>query len=161
MSTDLSDLIAALETEASALILPAFTEVDALALGQALVATGLARNLPIVINIRSPNRTYFHAALPGSSPLNDHWARRKSNTALMFHAASFLVGQRNLAKGGSLAANGLDPDTHADHGGAVPVVVAGVGLVAVATVSGLPSAEDHALVVAALKDARARATPTA
>ena len=155
-----ADLISALETEARALVLPAFSETDALALGQALVAMGLARNLPIVINIRSPNRTYFHAALPGSSPLNDHWAQRKSNSALMFHTASYLVGQRHLAKGGSLAANGLDPETYADHGGAVPIVVAGVGLVAVATVSGLPSAEDHALVVAALKDAIARATPT-
>lgn len=155
-----ADLIAAVETEARALILPAFTEADALALGQALVATGLARNLPIVINIRSPNRTYFHAALPGSSPLNDLWARRKSNTALQFHASSYLVGLRHRATGSSLSVHGLDPDTHADHGGAVPVVVAGVGLVAVATVSGLPSAEDHALVVAALKDAVARTAPT-
>ena len=159
MSADLSDLITALEIEARTLVLPTFGEADALALGQALVAAGLARNLPIVINIRGPNRTYFHAALPGSSPLNDLWAQRKSSTALMFHSASYLVGQRNLAKGAALSSHGLDPDNYADHGGAVPVVVAGVGLVAVATVSGLPSAEDHALVVAALKDAIARATP--
>ena len=41
--------------------------------------------------------------------------------------------------------------SYAVAGGAVPVRVRGVGVVAVATVSGLPSAEDHALVADALR----------
>jgi uncharacterized protein (UPF0303 family) len=105
----------------------------------------------VVIDIRTDNRTLFHAALPGSAPLNGLWARRKSNTALWFHEASLLVGTRHREKGETLAKHGLDAADHADHGGAVPIRVKGVGVVAVATVSGLPQLEDHRLVVMGLK----------
>ena len=39
----------------------------------------------------------------------------------------------------------------AASGGAVPIMVRGVGLVGTAAVSGLPDVEDHALVVSALE----------
>lgn len=145
----------ALAAEAATLTLPRFAEAEAWRLGSILVARGLAEKLPIVIDIRTPDRTLFHAALPGSAPLNDLWARRKSATALVFQESSFLVGTRNREKGETLAKHGLDPATHADHGGAVPLRVAGAGVVAVATVSGLPQAEDHAMVVAAIRALRA------
>src|SRR5579883_2636195 len=44
-----------------------------------------------------------------------------------------------------------DPDLFAAHGGAFPVLVAGVGLVGTVAVSGLPQLEDHLLVVEALQ----------
>lgn len=137
-------MIEQLEAEYARLTFPRFAEAEALALGGVLVK--LAEGLPVVINIRTPNRVLFHAALPGSSPLNDLWALRKSNVALLYQLPSFLVGQRHLTKG-SLTISGLDGADYADHGGAVPIKVAGVGVVACATVSGLPQAEDHALVV--------------
>lgn len=140
---------AALEAEYASLSFPRFAEAEAWALGQKLVA--LAGSAPVVINIRSADRVFFHAALPGSAPLNDLWARRKSDTALLFQLPSFLVGLRHRANGGSLAGNGLATADYADHGGAVPIRVSGVGVVACATVSGLPEAEDHALVVAAMQ----------
>lgn len=143
--------ISTLEAELAGLIFPAFTEETALALGEMLVKLARADRLPVVINIRTPNRTLFHAALPGSTPMNDQWARRKSATALMYQEASLTVGLRNAQKDQPLAYQGLDPMTHADHGGAVPVRVAGAGVVAVATVSGLPSRDDHALVVQAMQ----------
>ena len=140
-----------LEAEARRLILPRFTEAEALALGLALVRLAEAGALPVVIDIRTPDRTLFHAALPGSAPLNDLWARRKSATALIFGLPSLLVGRRMAAKGEGLAMHGLDPAQFAVHGGAVPIRVAGVGVVAAATVSGLPQVEDHRLVVRALE----------
>lgn len=143
---DLPDLHA----EAARLIFDRFDEETALDLGMALVDLARTRALPVVINIRTADRTLFHAALPGSSPDNDAWARRKSATALQFHKASLLVGTELRAKGRSLEYQGLPLATHADNGGAVPVRVAGVGVVAVATVSGLPQVEDHALVVRAM-----------
>ncbi len=143
--------IAELEAEAAALVLDRFDETVALRLGQALVDMALAEALPVVINIRTVDRTLFHAALPGSAPLNDLWARRKSNTALMFQLPSLLVGLRNKAKGQTLARDALDAADYADHGGAVPIRVGGTGMVAVATVSGLPQIEDHKLVVRGLK----------
>ena len=141
--------VAELEVEYASLILPRFAETEAWALGQKLVK--LAGTAPVVINIRSVERVFFHVALAGSAPLNDLWAQRKSKTALLFQLPSFLVGLKHQATGGSLAGNGLSMTDYADHGGAVPIQVTGVGVVACATVSGLPQAEDHALVVAAIK----------
>ncbi len=143
--------IAELEAEAAALVLGQFAETDALRLGQILTDLALNAGLPVVIDIRTSDRTLFHAALPGSAPLNDLWARRKSNTTLRFQEASLLVGTRHRAKGETLAKHGLDSAEFADHGGAVPIRVRGVGVVAVATVSGLPQVEDHQLVVRGLR----------
>ena len=143
--------IADIEAEVAGLDLPAFDETTAFRLGTILVDMALADSLPVVINIRSANRTLFHAALPGSAPLNDIWARRKSATALTFHEPSLLVGLRHKEKGESLAKHGLDTADFADHGGAVPIRVTGTGVVAVATVSGLPQVEDHKLVIRGLR----------
>lgn len=143
--------LAELHAEAARLILPQFGEGEAQALGQILVDLAMQHGHPVVINIRTADRTLFHAAMPGSAPLHELWARRKSNTALMFRAASLLIGTGNRDKGESLAKHGLDSADHADHGGAVPIMVQGHGMVAVATVSGLPQLDDHALVVEALE----------
>jgi uncharacterized protein (UPF0303 family) len=140
-----------LEAEGGAVVLASFDETTALRLGQILVDLALAEDLPVVVNIRTSDRTLFHAGLPGSAPLNDLWARRKSNTALMFQLPSLLVGLRNKAKGQTLERDGLPVADYADHGGAVPIRVKGVGVVAVATVSGLPQVEDHKLVVRGLR----------
>lgn len=142
-------MITDLETEYAGLSLARFTEAEALALG--LILLDLAQGKPVVIDIRNANRTFFHAALPGSTPLNDLWALRKSNTALLFQLPSMLVGEKNRAKGDTLALHGITVADYADHGGAVPIQVAGVGVVAVASISGLPSIEDHRLVVAGLR----------
>ena len=143
--------IAALEAEFATLELPRFDEASALRLGQVLVDLARADHLPVVIDIRTADRVLFHAGLPGSAPLNDLWAQRKSNTALMFQLPSLLVAARNRAKNEALDRHGLSGADYADSGGAIPIRVAGVGVVAVATVSGLPQVEDHKLVVRAIK----------
>lgn len=143
--------IAALEAEFATLELPRFDEASALRLGQILVDLAQADRLPVVIDIRTADRVLFHAGLPGSAPLNDRWAQRKSNTALMFQLPSLLVAARNRARNEALDRHGLSGADYADSGGAVPIRVAGVGVVAVATVSGLPQVEDHKLVVRAIK----------
>jgi len=129
--------IAELETEFARLDLDRFDEDAALRLGQILVELASTGKMPVVINIRTADRTLFHAALPGSAPLNDLWARRKSNVALMFQLPSLLVGQQHKAKDETLARHGLRAEDYADNGGAVPIKVRGAGVVAVATVSGL------------------------
>lgn len=137
--------------QAQSLIYPRFDETLAWALGADLVARAQAAQLGIVISIRTANRCLFHAAMPGSAALNDLWAKRKSNTALIFGKASLLVGCTHREKDQDLARNGLSLTDYADHGGAVPVVVAGMGMVAVVTVSGLPQVQDHDMVVAAMQ----------
>lgn len=139
------------DAEERALAFESFDENRAIELGLALVRLASEAGHPVVIDIRSLDRTLFHAALPGSGGINDNWARRKSNTALAFRKASLVVGLQNKAKGESLAVHGLDTSDYADHGGAVPIRVKGTGVVAVATVSGLPQVEDHNLVIRALR----------
>lgn len=140
-----------LEAEAARLILSAFTEDTALRLGLTLMNMAKPDRLPVVIDIRTPDRTLFHLAMPGAAPINDRWARRKSNTALHFHLASLHVGLNMAAKGETLATHGLTEADFAIHGGAVPICLAGSGVVACATVSGLPQLEDHRLVVRAIE----------
>lgn len=143
--------IATLEDQERRLVFAQFSEVAALDLGLGLVDLARSDKLPVVIDIRTPDRTLFHAAMPGATALNDHWARRKSNATLLWHAASLLIGARMREKGETLATNGLSEADYAVHGGSFPVRVRGAGVVAAVTVSGLPQIEDHALVVRALE----------
>jgi uncharacterized protein (UPF0303 family) len=134
------------------LVFPKFDTALALAIGQALMALGEARALPIAINIRTPNQTLFHAALPGATPLNDLWARRKSNAVLTYHMASLRLGAAMREGGKSFAEDGLDAADYASHGGSFPIRLAKGGpVIAAVTVSGLPQREDHALVIEALE----------
>ena len=143
--------LAALEAEAEELIFSAFSEETALRLGLTLVDMARRKSLPIVIDIRTPDRCLFHVALPGATAINDNWARRKSNTALAFQAPSLLVQERMKAKDEDLARHGLSSTDYATNGGAVTLRTASAGVVACVTVSGLPQVEDHRLAVAAIR----------
>jgi len=142
-SMDISEL----EGQASRLIVPRFAEAEAWWLGNWLVQKAMAGKLPIAIDIRTPDRTLFHVSLPGATPANDLWVRRKSNTAYLVQKASLIVRLQLEAKGQAMERHGTSPADYVASGGAVPIVVRGVGMVATATVSGLPDVDDHALVV--------------
>jgi uncharacterized protein (UPF0303 family) len=145
-------LIETIEKQESLLVFKSFDELVALDVGRRLVDLALSENAPVVIDIRTPDRTLFHAALPGASPDNDHWARRKSNVTLRMHKASLRVGELNRSRGRGVSPEiGLDPMDYADHGGSFPIRVAGTGVVAAVTVSGLKSEEDHAMIVTVLE----------
>ena len=151
MTDDFRDLIARLEEQEQRLLFPRFDNADAWALGCLLVDLATGRDLPVAVDIRRGAQQLFHAALPGSTADNDVWIDRKVRVVERFGASSYLVGRRLAAKGHQLDAGmGVDPARFAAHGGAFPVRVPHVGVVGVVTVSGLPQAEDHALVVEAV-----------
>jgi uncharacterized protein (UPF0303 family) len=148
----LTALIARLEEQERRLTFARFDNADAWALGCLLVDLGTGRDLPIAVDIRRGPQQMFHAALPGSTADNDAWIQRKVRVVQRYGASSYLVGRRLAAKGQELDAGlGTDPARYAAHGGAFPVRVPYVGVVGVVTVSGLPQAEDHALVVEAVE----------
>ena len=150
--TDPVALVAQLEAELHRLVLDHFDHDDAWALGCALVELGQERSLPIAIDIHRGGQQLFHAALAGSVPDNDAWIARKRRVVEITGQPSFLVGRRDAAAGTDFAAErGLAVGEVATHGGAVPLVVRGVGAVGVVTVSGLAQADDHALVVEAIE----------
>jgi len=147
------DLILELEAQERELVFDRFDDNDAWRLGSSLVALARQRQLPVAIDIRRGVQQLFHAALPGATADNDAWIERKVRVVQRYGASSYLVGRRLAAKGQELDASmGVDPAAFAAHGGAVPVRVRDVGVVAVVTVSGLPQSEDHALVVEALQN---------
>ena len=142
-----------LEEQERRLQLAGFDNDDAWRLGCLLVELARERGLGVAIDIRRGGQQLFHCALPGTTPDNDSWIERKVRVVERFGASSFLVGQRHRDKGTTFeqATPHLDRAAYAAHGGAFPLRVRGVGVVGAVTVSGLPQAEDHALVVEALE----------
>lgn len=148
----LGSLITELEQHEFELCFDRFTNEDAWRLGVSLVELGRSRELPITLDIRRFGQQLFHAALSGTTPENDSWIERKVRVVERFSASSYLVGRRLAAKGHVLdEAYGVDPALFATHGGSFPVRVRNVGVVGSVTVSGLAQADDHALVVEALR----------
>ena len=150
--TEIASLIDTLAAQERALVFPTFDEDAALEIGVQLVTAARREDAPVVIDIRTPDRVLFHAALPGSTPDNDHWARRKSNVTLRYHRASMRVGEAMRAKGQVVGPDlGLDPLDFANHGGSFPVRIKDSVVVAAITVSGLASIDDHNMIVAVLE----------
>ncbi|GAA4246657.1 heme-degrading domain-containing protein [Dactylosporangium darangshiense] len=147
----MQELIAELEAQEQRLVLDRFDNDDAWTLGCLLVEVARERGLSITVDVRRGGQQLFHAALPGTAPDNDRWIERKIRVVERLHASSYLVGRRLAAKGATFDAGyGVDPADYATHGGAFPIRVRNVGVVGVVTVSGLPQADDHALVVEVL-----------
>jgi uncharacterized protein (UPF0303 family) len=129
-----------------------FDNDDAWRLGCLLVELARERGAAVTIDVRRGEQQLFHFALPGTSADNDAWIERKIRVVRRYGSSSYLVGQRFRDEGASFEERSrLDPDRYAAHGGAFPVLVAGVGLVGTVAVSGLPQLEDHLLVVEALE----------
>ena len=148
---ELAATIARIQDEEHTLRFDTFDNDDAWRLGCLLVELADERDLPVTIDVRKGPQQVFHAAREGTTPDNDSWVERKVRVVQRFGASSFLVGLRARAKGTTFAAqHDLPLQQFAAHGGAFPVRVRDVGIVGVVTVSGLPQADDHALVVEAL-----------
>ena len=151
--TDAAPPLAELEAEEEELQFTRFTADDAWAIGSALVAAGRERGLPIAVDVTRNRHQLFHAALPGATPDNDSWIRRKTAVVDRFGHSSLYVRQASIERGTTFEEEfGLDPTRYAAHGGAFPVLVRDVGPVGVVVVSGLPQLEDHRLVMTAIRE---------
>lgn len=147
----MSDLIAALEQQERELVLPSFDHDDAWDLGLRIVELARAAGHRVGIDIRRPGLVLFRAALPGITPDQESWIVRKAAVVLRMEASSALVDARMSAQGIDPAATGWLGADYAVTGGSFPLRVAGVGVVAAATASGLSSMDDHDLIVAGVR----------
>ena len=146
--TSRARLIEELEREELDLVLPRFEMRDAWRLGSAITERALTESLTVAIDIRRHAFILFRASLVGSTPDQEEWIRRKSATALRMETSTLLLRERFAAMDLDPAAIGwLEQPQYAIAGGSVPLRVAGVGVVATATVSGLTDELDHELVV--------------
>ena len=130
----------------------AFDNTTAWQLGESIKKYCESENLAVTIEIRLCRETVFFFAMPGTSPNNADWARRKRNTTELQQRSSYAVGLA-LSEGETLETqSGLPMRDYAHHGGGVPIRVRGIGFVGVATISGLPQREDHNIVVRAMAE---------
>ena len=128
-----------------------FTEEIAFDLGSVVYGIARGKRAPVVINIRTSDRALFHAAMPGATPDNDEWVRRKSNVVLRYHVSSLQFGDTLALKGRVINPDmGIDMMNFASHGGSFPIRVKKAGVVAAITVSGLPQLDDHRMIIEAL-----------
>ena len=139
------------------LILPSITNSDAIEIGQIATSLGADRSLPLAVEVRIGAWVVYHASLPGSTPENDWWIGRKARVVnLKKHSTMY---ERVLAEEKGIdwhKENNLLDETHAIHGGGLPLVTKSDGFVGVLIISGLPQIEDHLLGVEVLTEFLAR-----
>ena len=157
MDTTGGFIAANLLKEEVVLTLPSLTNLDAVEIGQIATKLGLDRKLPIAVEVRVGDWIVYHASLPGSTPENDWWIGRKARVVkLKQHSTMY---ERVLAEEQGIdwhkENNALD-ETHAIHGGGLPLITKEDGCVGVLIISGLPQVDDHLLGVEVLTEFLAR-----
>jgi len=123
------------------------------ALGSALKAAAEQLRATVIIDIQLKGFPLFSYAMPGSTPDNWEWIRRKRNVVLRYYRSSYAIGlQHERAQTTLQSTVGLDLRDYSTHGGGFPILLEGTGCVGAITVSGLPQREDHGLVVSVLQE---------
>jgi uncharacterized protein (UPF0303 family) len=130
-----------------------FNPETAWTIGSALKAAAEKRHVAVAIDIQLNGHTLFSFSMPGTTPDNWDWIRRKRNVVLRFRRSSYALRLKDeLAESTSGKKMDLDELEYAPHGGCFPLLLAGTGCVGTITVSGLPGREDHGLIVSVLQD---------
>ncbi|MDA0194788.1 MAG: heme-degrading domain-containing protein [Bacteroidetes bacterium] len=130
-----------------------FSSESAWEIGQLLVNKGKQLKQPITIDITRNRHQLFHFSFDGTSPDNDEWVRRKTNTVYRFGHSSFYMGRRLESMNKTIEEKYLVAEAeYAAHGGGFPVILKGTGVIGTITVSGLAQEEDHELVVDVLRE---------
>ncbi|MHA4868528.1 heme-degrading domain-containing protein [Duganella sp. PWIR1] len=147
-----AELLDTLTQQEKELQFTAFNSDTALALGLKLVDLARAGGKSITINITVNGKVLFHHAMQGASADQADWIRRKNNVVARFGRCSFYIGIEHKHRGVAFdEIKYLDPEEYAANGGAFPITLKHTGIIGTVTVSGLRQAEDHALVVEALR----------
>ena len=134
------------------------TEIlDALEIGEIAKSLCVTRNLPVAIEVRLGDWIVYHASLPGSKPENDWWIARKARVVMLKHHSTLYERVSAQERGVDWhKENNLLDETHAIHGGGLPLITRDRGFVGVLLISGLPQVEDHLLGVEVLTEFIAR-----
>jgi len=148
---------AQLIAEEQILTLPSLKIIDALVIGEIAKSRGVTKKFPIAIEVRIGDWIVYHASLPGSKPENDWWIARKARVVMLKHHSTLYerVSAQERGVDWHKENNVLD-ETHAIHGGGLPLITKNDGFVGVLLISGLPQVEDHLLGVEVLTEFLAR-----
>ena len=143
--------------EEQILTLPSLDLAGALEIGEIAKSIAFLRKLPLAIQVRLGDWIIYHASLPGSTSENHWWIDRKARVVMLKHHSTMHERVRAEERGVDWhKENNLLDETHAIHGGGLPLITKDKGFVGVLLISGLPQVEDHLLGVEALTEFLAR-----
>ena len=143
--------------EEKMLVLPKLSMSDYLQIGQIAGSFGSEQDLPIAVEVRIGDWVIYHASLPGSTVENQGWIDRKARVVMLKHHSTLFERVSAQERGVDwFAENNLTNETHAIHGGGLPLITKSDGFVGVLLISGLPQVEDHLLGVEVLTEFLAR-----
>ena len=139
------------------LTLPKLDVADAMEIGEIAKSFGTQKGLPIAVEVRIGDWIIYHASLPGSTSENQWWIDRKARVVMLKHHSTIYERVSAEERGVDWhKENNLLDQTHAIHGGGLPLITKGDGFVGVLLISGLPQVEDHLLGVEVLTEFLAR-----
>jgi uncharacterized protein (UPF0303 family) len=139
------------------LTLPKLDVADAMEIGEIAKSFGTQKGLPIAVEVRIGDWIIYHASLPGSTSENQWWIDRKARVVMLKHHSTIYERVSAEERGVDWhSENNLLDETHAIHGGGLPLITKSDGFVGVLLVSGLPQVEDHLLGVEVLTEFLAR-----
>jgi uncharacterized protein (UPF0303 family) len=139
------------------LTLPKLDVADAMEIGEIAKSFGTQKSLPIAVEVRLGDWIIYHASLPGSTAENQWWIDRKARVVMLKHHSTIYERVSAEERGVDWhKENNLLDETHAIHGGGLPLITKSDGIVGVLLVSGLPQVEDHLLGVEVLTEFLAR-----
>ena len=143
--------------EEQILTLPSLNLTGALEIGEIAKSLGQMKNLPIAVEVRLLDWIIYHASLPGSKSDNQWWIDRKARVVMLKHHSTLYERVSAEERGVDWhKENNLLGETHAIHGGGLPLITKDDGFVGVLLISGLPQVEDHLLGVEVLTEFLAR-----
>jgi len=143
--------------EEQILTLPSLDLAGVLEIGEIAKSLAALRNLPLAIQVRLGSWIIYHVSLPGSTSENNWWIDRKARVVMLKHHSTMY--ERVSAEERRVdwhKENNLLDETHAIHGGGLPLITKYQGFVGVLLISGLPQVEDHLLGVEVLTKFLAR-----
>ena len=143
--------------EEQILTLPSLEIADTLEIGEIAKSLGQIKNLPIAVEVRLGDWIIYHASLPGSKSENQWWIDRKARVVMLKHHSTLYERVSAEERGVDWhKENNLLDETHAIHGGGLPLITKNEGFVGILLISGLPQVEDHLLGVEVLTEFLAR-----
>ena len=132
---------------------PGFDANTAWTVGTRIRALAASRGLAVAIDIQVNGHQLFFTAMPGTTPDNIDWIRRKRNVVQHFHRSSYAIGLELRQQKTTLAEQiDVDARDYTPHGGCFPIKLRGTGCIGTITVSGLPQRADHELIIEVLAE---------
>ena len=144
-------------SEEQILTLPSLDLAGALEIGEIAKSLAVLRKLPLAIQVRLGDWIIYHASLPGSTSENHWWIDRKARVVMLKHHSTMYERVSAEERGVDWhKENDVEDETHAIHGGGLPLITKDKGFVGILLISGLPQVEDHLLGVEVLTEFLAR-----